>query len=1170
MSIQWTDSQEKAIRVRNKNVLVSAGAGSGKTAVVVERIIRMITHGTKPVDIDRLLVVTFTNAAANEMKERVRQALSDKIAESPEDSRLKKQHLLINKSTITTIHSFCSEVIRSNYHLLDIDPAFKVADETLAKTLFDQSMEEMMEGKYEEGEELFLQLVNTYGMGRDDGYVVKLIQSLYHYVKSTPDPKAWLEEKAGFFDVGKGDFGTTRWGRELLEHSVGLLEDLLGRTGDVLDYISGLNDFDGYGQSLRCDLEMYRNAHGLVKTAPWDEIREFFCSASYERLGRIPKDSDEIIKNTIQAIRKSMKDAFKGLTEMFLIPSGESMGQIRDMHPLMDLLGKLVLELDAAYSEKKMKWSLLDFNDLEHLCLKALKAGAALMYKEKFLHVFVDEYQDSNLVQEEILAFVSRKDNVFLVGDVKQSIYAFRNATPRLFQEKYEKYPESGEGGEMKIPLYENFRSRNEILQFCNFLFSGIMGASTGNVEYTEKEYLRPGREFPPDDDLDWKPEILLISGDAGEEDNEFAKTRDRQKEAAVAGSRIREIVRESKGAVGYGDIVLLLRTMKGWSKVFSSQFKKMGIPFVTEEQGLFFEQYETMVVLAMLQVLDNPRQDIPLLTVMRSPMYRFTDPELAAIRSSGRQMDFYQALLDYPGEDGLKGKIGGFTGDLNRYRTLSENGSVSRLLWEIVTGTGFYYSGQNRRLTLAKQANIRLFFEIAVEFERSGQNGLFPFIRFMENYREKNADLSEAAVPGEKQDAVRIMSVHKSKGLEFDVVFLCGCGKRFNMQDTRTRLVLHRDMGYGPEYIDAEEGVAMDTCAKKAVVIRANREIKAEEMRILYVAMTRARKKLVLTGVKKNLDKKCMAWSVAKEGTEASDYLDWIMPRVASHRDGHAVLDLAGLTKHREAVHFDVSFFVRTVHTADIEKVFDEYRDEALIDRETAGVMDASTLCRRFEWEYPYREETMMKRRVSVTEMKKLKEKHMEDFSQDFEEAEMSEKPRFMTEEGTTDPLARGTLIHKILASVEYGKATDLAYIEELCRKAGLETYFAPGILAFFHSDVGLRLLRAEKSYKEKPFILPMETAFVYPELKGKVPPGHMTSVQGVIDCMFLEEDGAVLVDYKTDAIAPGQEAARAENYRFQVGMYAEAVRTLLGIPVKEAFIYFTHTRSMRKISGI
>lgn len=938
--MEWTREQLEAITERGCNLLVAAAAGAGKTAVLVERIIRRITDRDDPVDIDSLMVVTFTNAAATEMRERVGDALEEALDRNPDSARLQRQLSLLSKATITTMHSFCLEVIRNNFHRIDINPGFRVADETETVLMKLEALEELFESLYEDPTEEFLNLVECFGGRRDDRALQQMVLWLYEFVQSYPWPEDWLREKSESFNLPQGvNFGNTEWAKVLAEsiriELDGMLEKMKEAVG-IIRVSRGLRPYlDRY-------LEDIRNIESLMELTEgeWDRLREAFLAMEFGSLSRCGKQADETAKERVTALRNGVKAGIKKMKEeLFALTPAEVVDDIRRMYPFTKCLSGLVTAFGRKYSAKKREKSVLDFNDLEHYCLEALTerdgeggivpSEAAMMYRERFKEILVDEYQDSNLVQEVIVNTISGNGNegprVFVVGDVKQSIYRFRQARPELFLSKYKSYSTETGCKDRKIMLYRNFRSREDIINAVNLVFGRIMSVTVGELDYTAEEALNPGAEYPAPaegvQEVGGPAELHIIdrADDAAKEiltpeeeyDGEEALLGEDepdavQSEAILIARRIKELVEPPAGTsplrvydrrlgsyrdAQYRDIVVLLRATRNWAEVFMEEFSLAGIPAYADTSTGYFQAAEIQVMISLLQIIDNPMQDIPLLAVLKSPVGAFTPEELMDIRLHDREVPFYVAMkgLAENGGGSTAAKAAAFLDRLDGWRERARNMSTDELIWYLFSDTNYYSFAGAMPGGLQRQANLRMLYEKARQYEETSYRGLFNFINFINSLKSGSGDLGSARMLGENENVVRVMSIHKSKGLEFPVVIVAGCGKSFNFQDMNRRLLVHHDLGFGPDYVDPEKRIAYPTLVKQALKCKLKLETLSEEMRILYVAFTRAREKLIVTGSVRNLEKAAEGWRpgpgeengrlAVYRTVNARNYLDWLCP---------------------------------------------------------------------------------------------------------------------------------------------------------------------------------------------------------------------------------------------------------------------------------------------------
>lgn len=1246
----WTAEQLSAIEERGCNLLVAAAAGAGKTAVLVERIIRRITDLQNPVDIDRLLIVTFTNAAATEMRERIGDALAEALEKNPSSQLLQRQMALLSKASITTIHSFCLEVIRNNFHRLDLDPNFRIANDTEATLLKQEALEEMFEDRYTDEYvcQEFLDLVECYGGNQGDDRLQQMVIELYNYVQSHPWPEKWLKEHTESFNIEENqDIRALPWVDVLIDN---MLIELMGfkeNLGKAIDIARGGEGLEPYVATLRSDIELIEE---LIKACDgsWENMYDAFSTLEFANLARCKKGADKAKQEQVKKIRDSVKNGVKKIyNDIFQSNPQLIVRQLRELYPLLKCLSSLVLELGERYREKKQEKALLDFNDLEHLCLEILleqdsegrlrPSDVAMEYRERFEEVMVDEYQDSNLVQEVILAAVSRqnteKPNMFMVGDVKQSIYRFRQARPELFMEKYNTYPEakSSEGKESlnrKILLYKNFRSRKEVIDGVNFIFKQIMSQKVGELDYDDKEALYPGAIFetPPEasslaagpielhiiDMDDGSPDWNLVNEpEATSEEDNMADDEELpdqiQAEARVVAQRIQELIRPDEQGkilqvydknlkkyrdIKYRDIVILLRTTKNWADVFVEELAAAGIPVYADTGTGYFETIEVQTMLSLLQIIDNPFQDIPLLAVLRSPIASWSLEELIDVRMLDRESTMYEALLKAAreGDGEVSTKAKAFVKKLNEWRDKSVHLSTDELIWYLYGDTGYYSCVGAMPGGLQRQANLRILFERARQYEETSYKGLFNFIQFIERLKSSQGDMGSAKILGENENVVRIMSIHKSKGLEFPVVFVSGCGKNFNMVDMTRSILVHQDLGFGPDYVDYSRRVSCPTLPKQAIKYKLRLETLSEEMRILYVAMTRAREKLILTGSVKNLSKAIDKWcdcldtdSVKlpeHEIMRGRCYLDWIGPAVARHKDGQSLREAAGIIddSHAKLLLEDESMWDIKLWNKNhliAAKAGEEEAAAALWEeeQEAEASLEAEyveAISQRLSWKYPYMQSWKIPTKISVTELKRYMEAEIADevisASVPYV-APLVKKPRFLEAEKGLSAAERGSILHFVLQHLDFKKAETIEDIKqqiadmislELLTEEQAKAVDILRIQRFLQSNLGRRIKKADKVYRETPFTIRLDSKEIYPDLDGEAYKDEFVILQGIIDCYFEEEGEIVLVDYKTDYVPPGDGLdIIKERYKTQIEYYTRALAQITGKPIKERCIY-------------
>ena len=1177
MSVKWTSEQQKVIDLRNRNILVSAAAGSGKTAVLVERIIRRLTEDDTPTDVDRLLIVTFTEAAAAEMKERIGAAIEKKLEERPGDIRLERQATLIHSAQITTIHSFCLAVIRDHFHVIGIDPGFRIAEEGELKLLKQDVLEELLEECYAEAKEEFLDFTERFGSGKSDKKIEEIILKMYEYSRSYPRPDRWLDQCVKAYESENLEVRAEERVRmraadieRVLERGLKICEEPDGpyMYGDMLD--SDLQELEELQQAENFDA-MYSAAAGFK----WKRL-------SSRKDDTVSPDKKEKVKK----LREQAKSLLKGMQEDYFYAPREVWQQdMQDALPSVVTLTELVKRFAHMLDEKKRLRNMIDFNDMEQFALAILTeekdgelvpSAVAGEYEDRFDEVMIDEYQDSNLVQETILTSVSRVSrgeyNIFMVGDVKQSIYSFRLSRPELFMEKYNTYSLK-DSVTQRIDLHKNFRSREEVLDSVNDIFRQIMKKELGGIEYDDSAALYPGAEFPPlpsgKEDFCKSELLLLDKEDTGGED-------ERQAEARMIARRIRELIRDGVvldketreyRRVQYRDIVILTRSIRGWAEVFSSVLGEEGIPAYSVSREGYFETYEVSVLLDYLKILDNARQDLPLAAVLTSVFGGLDTRELAEIRIAYPNVPFYEAAAMCAESDAaedacmeeLRGKLRRFYDQVRYFREKVPYTPIHELLEEIIdkTGYGLYIAAMPGGAQ--RMANVEMLTERAAAFEGTSYKGLFNFVRYIAQLKKYDVDYGEAGIMDEQADTVRIMSIHKSKGLEFPIVFVAGMGKKFNTQDTKGSVLLHPDWGAGVDLIDLKRRTKTPTFLKKMIREETALENLAEEMRILYVALTRAKEKLIMTGAAKITEDGAVSdISSVFRAEGAKCYLDWVLPCILSDETGKvkqespvevSVFRAEDLTPQQEEVQAEVMS----------EDVLRNWDDSQVYEPELRERLDA-----QIDYVYPFEDEGKMKLKFTVSELKKWASLAEEAGEEMYEEPVVVPLiPEFLKEEEILTGAPRGSAYHKLLElldfTVDYDVENLTAAVQQLRQEGRLTDEMAEcirpkDILRFLGCRSGRRMADAARNgklYKEQPFVLSVDASEIYPEDCS----GEKILVQGIIDVYFEEPDGLVVLDYKTDKVRTGNELK--EKYHAQLDYYAQALEQLMEKPVKEKIIY-------------
>jgi len=1233
MLADWTREQLAAINTSGCDLLVAAAAGAGKTAVLVERIIRRIIDESNPIDIDNMLIVTFTNAAASEMRERIGEALEKELEKKPDSYKLQRQMLLLNKASITTIHSFCMDVVKNNCHMLDLDPDFRIADETESLLLRLEAMEELFEEKYEEEDMDFIYLLDRYGGNRDDEKLKSMVLNIYDFIQSSPWPEEWMDKALKSYDTsGTWDFSETPWAKIIMDYAK---VEIQGALNQLLKAKKIAEDNIGYekcAEQLDNDIQMVLRLKESAEES-WDQLYKAYRTLEFPKQQSPDKKADKTDYEVLKALRKEAKDRLNALGDDFFNCSSDDIkGDLQALYPVLSTLCRLVSSFSRIYMGKKKEKAIIDFNDLEHFCLNILiekdekgntrPSPVALSIRDRFKEILVDEYQDSNSVQEAILSVISRRDennpNIFMVGDVKQSIYRFRQAKPELFLDKYERYSEKEGSKERKIKLFKNFRSRKEVLEGVNFIFRQLMSPYLGEIDYNEDEFLNIGAFYPDEDRekslINHEIELHIVDlnkEDASKEEPEEEKSNEAediedldavQTEARLIGQKILYLMGMTEDSPGpfrvydvklndyrdimYKDIVILLRTVRGWAEVFLQELEAMGIPVFADTGTGFFQRPEVQVVMSLLQIIDNPMQDIPLISVLKSPIAGFTSEELLDIRLEDKEGSFYDALKKTSNkEDDLGKKAKGFLERLEIWRDKALHMPTDELIWYLMNETGYYSFVGAMPQGHQRQANLKVLFERAKQYEETSFKGLFNFINFINKLKTSSGDMGNAKILGENDDVVRIMSIHKSKGLEFPVVFLGGTGKRFNLRDTNDTLLLHGELGFGIDLVDPVGRIYYSTVPKQAIKQRIKLESLSEEMRVLYVAMTRAKEKLIITGCDNNIEKSLNKWSAALDSAEeklppdlvvrGQRYLDWIGLALMRHEDFHELMKSYDInigcprTIDNDQSKWNINLwkkedFLRT------KQEEGEKQEEAFLLKELENQIGITKpredIARKLEWSYPYEKATKLPAKLTVTELKRL--------TTETEEVEPTaklyrthhlKKPNFLKTDDAMTAAEKGSAMHYVMQHLDLDKTDTLEEIEEQIQKLYEEEFIteqwakaidAKKIYTFFSSPIGKRIKKADKVYREMPFNIEASWEEIFSDEEGSKSEEKIL-IQGIIDLYFMEGEKLILLDYKTDHVDRNSIDEVISRYRTQIQFYEKALNKALKRDVDEKYIY-------------
>lgn len=1229
--VQWTKEQEEAIYTAGTNILVAAAAGSGKTAVLVERIIQKLLDKADPVDIDSLLVVTFTNAAAQEMRNRVGTALERALEVDPDSVHLKKQLSLLQRASISTLHSFCLEVIRQYAYLLDIDPGFRIGDDMEMDLIKQDVLDDLFEEWY--GDEAsavdeFFQVVDRFSSDRSDVDVEELILKLYTFAIQNPWPEQWLDDLAESYHIPED------WEEDdldflpILKYEIkNTLTGIRQQMEQALTIARESDGPDAYIDTITSDLEGLHAAEERIDS--WSELVEWMDSYKFIRLSSKKMDCNEEKKEAVKALRKSYRDSFSTIQKKWLSrPLERHVAEMQEMYPVIKKLTGLVKEFKTEFTKAKKEKALVDFSDLEHYCLELLldeeadadtliPSRVALDLQAKFTEVLVDEYQDTNHVQETIIQMVSKQENpgnTFMVGDVKQSVYRFRHAEPRLFLEKYKRF-RMEEGAGKRIDLASNFRSREEVLNATNYIFRQVIDEALGEIEYdAAAELIYGNKSYDEVPIARPEAELILIDGDKEVEPlegetEEAEDFRDLEK-AQIEGRAYAKLIKKWIGRDGeafsvvdketgaqrpaqYRDIVILLRGMKQ-APVIAEELKQQGIPVYADVSEGYFEAIEIKVMISLLKVIDNPHQDIPLASVLRSPILGLNEDELTQIRVANRNGSFYEALGTYvkANDNKTTAKLAPFLERLKEFRRAARDGALSELIWDIYRETGYYDFVGGMPGGRQRQANLRALYDRARGYESTSFRGLFRFLRFIERMEEEGKDLGAARALSEQEDVVRIMTIHKSKGLEFPIVIVGMMDKQFNLRDLNEKYLLDKTYGFATKFIDPVKRLTYTTLFYEAVKMKKLREQLAEEMRVLYVALTRAKEKLVMTGYVRELQKQLDNWDKILDHPdwvlpehyrlEKKSYLDWVGPALIRHEQNEILRTRELPVGLGQEIRKDHSRWeITIVHARDLtnldadESIEKEQLKEHIEAWEPVPV-ESETLREyvneRLNYNYPDKEATMTRAKQTVTEIKRQRELFDEygadQLISDYKPP-IIKRPNFLQKEKTLSSAEKGTAMHtvmqhlplnRVLTAPEIAEEVERLVEKEILTRTEADVIDIAAIEHFYGTPLAEYMRKIEGVYREVPFSLMLKAEEVYsefdPEKKEEV------LIQGVIDCLIPKDDGWIILDYKTDTITEPVTSALEEKlrkrYKVQLSLYRAAVERIWNQPVKEAYLYF------------
>lgn len=1202
----WTNEQQAAIDSRGQTLLLSAAAGSGKTAVLVERIIRRLLDKEYPIDITELLVVTFTKAAAAEMRDRIGTALMKALSET-KDPRVERQLALLPSAQISTLHAFCQHVIRKYFYTIDLDPAFSIAGEEELNLLRRQVLEDVFLSYYEDDEKasILYPLADMFGSDRGDDILMDTVSRMYTYARSLAWPEHWLKEAARAYDVAPDAvIDDMVWAGPIKDAVRRILEEDTRLYDGVLYHLRQREAFAPACDTFVAEQAALRQA---AQARSWNDLSRFVRAIDFPRLKSLRKlsDDDKAVWERCKKVRDDVKkDVIKTLQAVYFSATPEEwLDGMRAMKPIMDDLVTLTLDFAKAYGAAKKEKGWIDFSDLEHFCLQILLApdaspehpvpsAAAEELRSQYEEVFIDEYQDTNGVQELITRLVSGEDNRFMVGDIKQSIYRFRLADPTLFLEKYQSFSRDEKSVQRCIDLGRNFRSVPVVLDAVNAVFSRAMTAEAAGMDYGEREKLYAGRQAPDDERWIGGPvEVDIVPTPSDEEDDDGSTAF--EKECRFIAGRIGELLASGRMAarkdgtlepLSYRHIVVLLRSMAGKADVLIQALQEGGIPSYAEQSGGYFAAVEVQVMLALLRCIDNPEQDLAMAAVLRSPLVGLDETALAGVRLAGdgtlwQNLPAFVASLP----DGVDEKedLQQFMAAFDSWRTYSRRHGVAELLQRLYDDTAYVDFVGAMPGGDVRQANLKALYDRARQYEEAGFRGLFRYLQLMDKMKEDGLDLAPAKVVSEKEDVVRIMSIHKSKGLEFPVVFVADMGKAFNRRDTQDQILFHNRLGIGLKQYDPEWRMSYPTLIWSGIAAQLRWEGTAEEERILYVAMTRARDQLILTGHSSHIDRDWQRWTSRLNPAQAKSYFDWVMPAALAPFGAKADADYARPGAAWQDAVWQVRI-AKAVPAGTVEEgAYDgEPRLEALRRGDLTGTPVPSWLDEQLSWQYAYPQAVRTAAKFSVSEVKRrYQELHSDELQDEAalsvpaaaviptapgeDDAFAALPPWLAGEEAAVSGAQRGTALHKALQYItpaaDQTTATLRREIDAFVRQGLLsreeaKLVYVPVLAAFCQSDIGRRMAESPELHREYPFTVLLAGGDPLPETET----GEQILIQGVIDCLFREDDAWILVDYKSDRLETAD--AFRSRYAVQLALYKRAVEQITHRPVEETYIYSLH----------
>ncbi|MBR3786558.1 MAG: helicase-exonuclease AddAB subunit AddA [Firmicutes bacterium] len=1153
--MKWTKEQQQAIDERGRNILVAAAAGSGKTAVLVERIKKLIIEDGVP--IDRMLIVTFTNAAAAEMKEKIRKALHKEAEEHPENGpKMRQQLALLPRANISTFHSFALDVIRRFFYEADVEPGFSICDDAQRTIMKEDAMDALLEQWFERDEPEFYDFLGWYSADKNQNKIRAMLDETYGTLMAMPHPWEWLDRQVAALSADKATFTAGETMEKLWSFFGETVEKSIQTEEQAMEILGG-NGLERMAEKLeKEELAQYLEMEEAVKVRDWEALAERMANFAAPRLvaKKDEKPDYEMVKNTVASLRKKASGGIGSISKSFFLePLEDQIAEMNQTAPKAQTLRKLLLDFDHIFRSAKAEKRVIDFNDIEHFCLEILEAGeAANYYRNKFDHIFIDEYQDTNVLQEEIISLIRRENNLFMVGDVKQSIYKFRLAEPEIFKAKYSAY--QSEEQSVKLDLNRNFRSKSVILREINEIFDGLM------EDYDDEAKLYPGVDY--DGPYLYTPEVKVVDvATVDRTDEELANLKNAELEALEAADLIEEnlgrMFFDHKQGVerplGLHDMVILMRGTRNYADIFYQTLKGRGIDAFVDESDGYFDTMEISVFMNLLSVIDNRQQDVELISVLHSEIFKFSSAELARIRGENKKGSFASAVMDYAQNgqrQALRKKCASALEDIKGWKAKSLTQPLGDFLWELMLETGYYLEMGAMPGGAQRQANLRALIDKAEKYMENRQVSLYSFIRYIDAVKKRKVPMGQVKLVGDQDELVRIMTIHKSKGLEFPMVIVCGMGRNLTYTRIGAGVVLHKDIGIGMTLADYRGHWHKQTLLQKLIARQVHMEEVQEETRILYVALTRAKDFLFMTGT-------------VKDGEKYREFLEQGLAGEGTY------LEMIGQTTSLEIIHGD-RLSPGKKQTGRAKK---RITDPGFFAGEPTEAQKAEVE-RRLSYVYPYEAARQLKSKYSVSELNRLAQEQAATGTtgtageagagQSGQQAMTLAVPKFRQGEKKLTAAEKGTIYHGIMERIDFARAAveGLPYLEQAAADMIDRTIFTETeiqavdlgrIVDFFASDLGRRAAKAfERGVleRERPFALQMDVE------------GEQIITQGIIDCYFAEEDGFVLLDYKTNWIDPSrpfeEEADRLrKTYAKQMEIYRRVLAEAAGRPVKEAYLY-------------